>query len=355
MCRFHSWICFLDFFRCRGILANRNCSKTAQAAVPNASFVFLRSSFRDSTKFWFVLLNSNFCNACHGVALDWGLWFFVWKTTIKLPSNSHVGQAKLLEQLPWITTHERMKLFCFVAFSQLIVYRETYLVEFFKHFNFVRFFVKSRPRVRKWLWQLWGYGDVVFKIFRVGVTRHLLKAKGVRSASIVEGVLSPQYSDWFEERTFSLTWWRPSTAIYIFILKSSHQLENFIWPSIERLRGPVDWNIYFRMRIILGMIPIRFVVFTFETLGCSRKGSRLYRIQSNFDRRPRVGFYVVLVRRTISLSLYFPNFWQPSCRVIDDCSGGCVSPSAVLRVYLLALSCNCCQIWLLPQCLHLKA
>ena len=148
------------------------------------------------------------------------------------------------------------------------------LEQIFKQFKFFRFPAED------WLWcsdefrQFWSSVDVSVEIGRVAIAHQLLTGQqNLVCLNCCRGVLTSKL--WLNcGACLLLVAWRSCRgAMGDFFLKSCRHVKSFFWVRINWTTRLIDRGSHFRMRIILGTIPISFLVFHVCVPECSRNGS----------------------------------------------------------------------------------
>ena len=136
-------------------------------------------------------------------------------------------------------------------------------------------------------------------------------------------------------------------------------MRSLVCTWINWVIGQIDGGSHFRMRIILGTIPIWFLIFNVCVPGCSRNCSRLcpyLRVQEKFgfwQSTQNAGLCPAELLGQIFSDPAFTLLRSLSYLFLINSRNIRVSWLAVPRMFLLSFSCNGCQLSLVSQCCHL--
>ena len=134
-----------------------------------------------------------------------------------------------------------------------------------------------------------------------------------------------------------------------------------MWVWIYRLGRRVDRGTYFRRRIFLGGVLVRFLIFFVRFPGSSRNGSGLCLnlwIQNKFvylrQSVQSTAFCRIELPKSFLCHPAFYVLWCLGDTVVVVLRNSCDSWLALPRVFFLILSSNCFQLWFIAECCHFE-
>ena len=192
--------------------------------------------------------------------------------------------------LQCICSHKRMEVVDSVLLCQLIVNFETRLEQIFKELELFRFPVKRRHRCRKWLCQFGNPINFVMELCRIVVVCQLLKCQQNLVGLIRRrGVSAAKLRLTCRAVLFLLSWRCARGAVHNFFVNSCHHVVRLCTLSLSlslslslnsrrrvvAILSARGEEARFRMRVTLGVILIRSLVYTKHIPGRLRSGSRV--------------------------------------------------------------------------------